>query len=1018
MGVLNGMEDPGVSGIALDDLNNDNQLDIIVVNYINNSIGILFGYGNGEFGEMIRYSSESARHPTSFVIGDMDKDNCMDIVTISFISDTIGIYIGDCNGTFELFTSYRTDPAWKGTSIIIDDLNNDNNEDIALGYFQTTGIMVYFGDGNGRFPTCQTYPLGLVAQSSIIASGDFNNDNRVDLIVVLGGTNEIVSFLSNENNSLTSIIRYSLESCLSPKSIIVDDLNKDNQLDIVLSCFDSDNIVILFGNNNGEYWSEISHWIGVNSSPARLTSGDFNNDNQIDITVVTYDSTQFAVFVGDYEADFEIERKYSLSSGSKPISVAVGDYNGDHILDLVVLNSGQENIGIRLGLGNGSFGMEKIYSTGRNSSPKYVHLSDVNGDHHLDILVANSQTNSVLIYHGKGDGTFEHTLRYSMDFRSKPVCLAVADLNVDQLPDLIIGNQEIDNIEIVYLYNYASFVLHETYFNESKSFPRIISTVDMNNDKQLDLVVLNYNPRSVDVYFGNGKGSFMIETIYVLKKGTNPTQMTVADLNNDGWLDLIISNSRAQWIDVVLADGNGHFEIIVTLPININSNLAAMIVDDVNNDNQLDLILTYEMRNRGMIEIFLGFGNGSLLSTRKYSTGLKGVPYSIVLGDVNNDTYLDIVVAYGTNDSIGVFQGYGNGSFASEKIHQYMYGKQTEFVSVALGDLNKDDQLDVVLANPNDQYISILFGFGNGTFSDGIGAFMHIDCRASYVNVYDFNGDNRADIAVICSQENAVIILYGTEKGDFLVGRKYVTSSISIHKTIAFGDFNNDSYLDFAVGNTLHNDIDIYLRNGTELFGNPTILSTGWNTKPNSLAVGDFDHDNLSDIVVATYQSNYIRIFYATEIGMFWSGEYYYTGENSNPCAVVAGHFDEDDHLDIAVVNAGTNDVVILQGYGNRMFGMIRSYSTGTNSIPHSIAVSDFNNDKRLDIAVTTAGANNILILFGLGNGTFGHERSHSLGYNSRPYSIAVGDFGNDSWIDMAVANFEADYVQILLQTC
>ena len=108
----------------------------------------------------------------------------------------------------------------------------------------------------------------------------------------------------------------------------------------------------------------------------------------------------------------------------------------------------------------------------------------------------------------------------------------------------------------------------------------------------------------------------------------------------------------------------------------------------------------------------------------------------------------------------------------------------------------------------------------------------------------------------------------------------------------------------------------------------------GWNTKPNSLAVGDFDHDNLSDIVVATYQSNYIRIFYVTELGMSWSGEYYFTGENSHPHAVVAGHFDEDDHLDIAVVNAGTNDVVILQGYGNRMFEMIRSYSTGTNSIP------------------------------------------------------------------------------------
>ena len=393
------------------------------------------------------------------------------------------------------------------------------------------------------------------------------------------------------------------------------------------------------------------------------------------------------------------------------------------------------------------------------------------------------------------------------------------------------------------------------------------------------------------------------------------------------------------------------------------------------------------------------------------------MPYSIVLGDLNNDTYLDIVVAYESNSTIGALLGYGNGSFASQIICR-LFGERSGSVSVALGDLNNDDQLDIVIANANVNSMTIYLGFGNGSFSAGGGYFMGSDCLPTYVKVDDFNDDNRADIAVICAQDSAIIILFRTEKDEFLRGRKYFTTSTSIHKTIAFSDFNNDSYLDFAVGNTINSDIDIYLRNGTELFGNPTILSTGWNTEPNSLAVGDFDHDNLSDIVVATYQSNYIRIFYVTELGMSWSGEYYFTGENSHPHAVVAGHFDEDDYLDIAVVNAGTNDVVILQGYGNRMFEMIRSYSTGTNSIPHSIAVSDFNNDKRLDIAVTNAGANNILILFGLGNGTFGHERSHSLGYNLRPYSIAVGDFDNDSWIDMAVANFEADYVQILLQTC
>ena len=471
--------------------------------------------------------------PILLVSGNIDDDDILDIISVNSSDSDLWMFRGYGNGSFERYSRLHTDDSGI-IGIALGHLNNDDRIDIAVVNYINNSLGILFGRGNGEFSEMIKYSNESASYPTSLVIGDLNNGNRVDLIVALGGTNEIVSYYSNENSSLVEIRTYLLQSCRSPRSIIIADLNKDNQLDLVLSCSHSDNLVVLFGNNNGESWSEISYWIGENSSPSRLTSGDFNNDGQLDIAVTVYESSKFVVFMSDYEADFVIERKYSLSSGSRPISVAVGDCNNDNILDLVVLNSGKENIGIRLGFGDGSFGIEKVYSTGRNSNPKYVYFEDVNRDHHLDILVANSQNNSILILLGNGDGTFERTLRYSMDFHSNPVCVAAADLNDDHWSDLIIANQGIDNIEILYLYNYASFVLHETYFSTLESYPRIVSAVDMNNDKHLDIVVINYRPTSVDIYFGDGNGHFTVKRVYVMKNGSNPTGITVGDLNNDG----------------------------------------------------------------------------------------------------------------------------------------------------------------------------------------------------------------------------------------------------------------------------------------------------------------------------------------------------------------------------------------------------------------------------------------------------------------------------------------------------
>ncbi|CAF3887437.1 unnamed protein product, partial [Rotaria sordida] len=132
----------------------------------------------------------------------------------------------------------------------------------------------------------------------------------------------------------------------------------------------------------------------------------------------------------------------------------------------------------------------------------------------------------------------------------------------------------------------------------------------------------------------------------------------------------------------------------------------------------------------------------------------------------------------------------------------------------------------------------------------------------------------------------------------------------------------------------------------------------------------------------------------------------YDTGISSSPYAVVVGDFNSDSRLDIIVANYGTNNVGVFLGYGNGTFANQQTYSTGDSSRPTALTIGDFNNDSRLDIAVANYRANNVGIFLGYGNGIFANQMTYSTGVSSGPIALVIGDINNDSRLDIAVANY------------
>lgn len=125
-----------------------------------------------------------------------------------------------------------------------------------------------------------------------------------------------------------------------------------------------------------------------------------------------------------------------------------------------------------------------------------------------------------------------------------------------------------------------------------------------------------------------------------------------------------------------------------------------------------------------------------------------------------------------------------------------------------------------------------------------------------------------------------------------------------------------------------------------------------------------------------------------------------------------------DHHLDIVVTNSQTDSIVILFGYGNGTFSTGAIYSTGVGSVPSTVIVSDLNNDDISDIAVTNSGTNNIMIMYGDGDGGFVNETMIPLGYGYNPYTIGACDVNNDGWMDIVLGCYGTDHIETLIKMC
>jgi hypothetical protein len=345
-------------------------------------------------------------------------------------------------------------------------------------------------------------------------------------------------------------------------------------------------------------------------------------------------------------------------------------------------------------------------------------------------------------------------------------------------------------------------------------------------------------------------------------------------------------------------------------------------------------------------------------------------PSSVEIADLNRDGKSDLVVVNAGSGNVTILLGDGKGRFTPAPGSPFPAGKSPNDVAVA--DVNHDGCLDLVFANHDTTYLTLLLGDGKGGFTPAPSSPINVHSRPHPhgVAAADFDGDGHLDLVTDSWGENKVTVLFGDGKGGFTSPGRTFDVGPHPYQRVRASDLNGDGRADIVTTNLDGASVSVLLSDGKRGFvpapGSP--FPAGG--KPFGVAIGDVSGDGRPDLVVGN-----------------WGGH------------------PEDPSFDA---------VNVLLGDGKGGFTPLPGSPLRAGRGPARVAIGDLNADGIGDVAVANYVGDDVTIFFG---GVRGLRRGPTLKTGHRPQGLAIGDLNGDGRGDIVTANSEEDTLTLFLST-
>ena len=704
----------GPFGLAAGDFNRDGIPDLAVANADGNSISILLGRGNGSFARTD--VTAASQNPRGIATADVNNDGRPDLIYTGFATGAVQVLIGNGAGAFAKgFTATAAGSQPQGVTTA--DFNHDGVLDIAVACASATGLRVLYGSSTGSF-TART--IAGHANLNVIAAGDMNGDGWLDVAAASTGSSDVAVYLGGASG-LAFARAYVVGG--SPRGIAFADVNGDGRLDVVTANRLSSTVSVLAGDRAHPGTFLVHREFAAARGSRALVAGDFNGDGRLDVATgneYTAGVTVLSNVTGFTRAAFSFDAltipahsplgQPPASNGrfpSNPPRLEVADFNRDGRIDFAATGGPADDpASVAVMLRDGP-----TVTLGGPHPLNGFLVDDFNADGNADVLYYSSDSASpeeaarFLTYLGDGRGHFA-AAPVTVEPHYLGSC-ASGDLNRDGRPDLVCDY-------LVLLGNGNGTFRAGVAFTDSGgggTFPaRILA--DVNRDGRLDLV------DGGGVYLGDGNGHLVFAQTFDAG-AIGDRVLGVADLNHDGYLDLVMEFGPT---DVLLVYGSAGgfvgYEIQGTL-----EGFGAIAFADLDADGTLDMVLngSTDTEGSGILQVLFGSKTGTFTQS-DFALTLG----AITVADVNGDGLPD--VAAFDSAAVQVLVNERNGTNHPPVVPDY---------SITSG--NPCVTLDAKASDPDQHALTVeWFDSSGASIRTGVGVLLDLDVCVGSAGTYTF----------------------------------------------------------------------------------------------------------------------------------------------------------------------------------------------------------------------------------------------------------------------------------------